>query len=204
MSQAHLYETTFVETCCDMAAFALVYYECIVTLDREVSLVWGKRFTGATALFLLNRYTAMLKYPIYVVGLTQLSDEVSVCFVEAIFYSMLTIHRVNLLSRVLEIIPYFVWFAFLTLRVYAICGHDWRSAFPVAVAAFMPVASNIYLYSTTYTVNYPLPIGAILSDVLVLAITWWKTHGISKVVKEANLPVSLSSLLLRDGTIYFL
>ncbi|KAL1944236.1 hypothetical protein VTO73DRAFT_3421 [Trametes versicolor] len=44
----------------------------------------------------------------------------------------------------------------------------------------------------------------IVNDILVIALTWWKTYGIRKLVAQANMKVSLSTLLLRDGTIYFL
>ncbi|KAL1944237.1 hypothetical protein VTO73DRAFT_3422 [Trametes versicolor] len=71
---ASLYAEIFVETCCDFAAFTLIFYEYLITIDREIDLVWGRRFTGATALFLLNRYLALLKYPVYIVGLQALSD----------------------------------------------------------------------------------------------------------------------------------
>ncbi len=39
---------------------AFVVYEYIITFDREVSLFWRRRFTGATLLFLLNRYITLL------------------------------------------------------------------------------------------------------------------------------------------------
>lgn len=58
--------------------------------------MWGRRFTGATALFLLNRYLALLKYPVYIVGLQALSDKVSV------FVSCGTPYRI-LTSRLLEV-----------------------------------------------------------------------------------------------------
>ena len=54
----------------------LVYYDYMITLDREVYLVWGQPFTAASALFMLNRYVALLKYPIYIAGMSQLTDQV--------------------------------------------------------------------------------------------------------------------------------
>ena len=57
----------------------LVYYDYMITLDREVSLIWGQRFTAASTLFILNRYVALLKYPVYIAALSQLSDQVSPC-----------------------------------------------------------------------------------------------------------------------------
>lgn len=34
-------------------------YECLITFGVEVDLFWGKRLTGATTLFLLNRGVVM-------------------------------------------------------------------------------------------------------------------------------------------------
>ncbi|KAI0375732.1 hypothetical protein BV20DRAFT_1048009 [Pilatotrama ljubarskyi] len=220
-----LYWSFHVEQCCDLAAFALIFYEYIITFDREVSLVWGRKFTAATVLFLLNRYLALLKYPIYIVNTYQISDEG---------------YASNVISKILEVLPYFVWLSFSVLRVYAICGHSWRFGLLVALPGLFPLASNI-----TYDANYPEPIGClwvsnmphnvynarmlpvpppfrdsyqadrrivlistrtsvILTDVLVLSITWWRTYGIRKAAVEANIRMSLSTLILRDGTIYFL
>ena len=39
---------------------ALVLYEYIVTFSTEVQLFWGRKITGATVLFFLNRYMKLL------------------------------------------------------------------------------------------------------------------------------------------------
>ena len=39
---------------------ALVFYEYAITLGQEIDMFWKRRFTGATALFLLNRYLLVL------------------------------------------------------------------------------------------------------------------------------------------------
>ncbi|EIW61279.1 uncharacterized protein TRAVEDRAFT_44095 [Trametes versicolor FP-101664 SS1] len=217
-----LYAENFVEACCDFTAFTLIFYEYLITIDREIDQVWGRRFTGATALFWLNRYLALLKYPVYIVAHQALSD---------MRYTRLVCHAVNIYSMVVQILPYVVWTAFSTLRIYAICGNSWKMALLVLIPGSVQIASNIYLYSQTSAINYPLPIGCfaewlipteiyvrraygsvliatrasvIVNNVLVIALTWWKTYGIRKLVAQANMKVSLSTLLLRDGTIYFL
>ena len=40
----------------------MVIYEYVITFGEEVELFWKKKFTGATALFVLNRYLLMLDY----------------------------------------------------------------------------------------------------------------------------------------------
>ena len=50
--------TKFLPTVNPMAA--LFFYDYILTFSREVKYIWQRRFSGVTALFLLNRYVIML------------------------------------------------------------------------------------------------------------------------------------------------
>lgn len=38
----------------------LVAYDCIITFDREVEAIWSRKMTGASVLFVVNRYLAIL------------------------------------------------------------------------------------------------------------------------------------------------
>lgn len=40
---------------------AILILDHLLTFDSEVSFIWGRRFTGATLLFILNRYTTLIK-----------------------------------------------------------------------------------------------------------------------------------------------
>ena len=37
----------------------LLFFEYIITLDREIEMFWRRKSSGATALFLANRYTIL-------------------------------------------------------------------------------------------------------------------------------------------------
>ena len=59
--------------CCNIELFvrihhltntALIFLEYLLTFDQEVRLFWGKKLTGAVALFFANRYTTII-YTIY-------------------------------------------------------------------------------------------------------------------------------------------
>ena len=39
---------------------ALVIYEHVTTIDKELSLIWHRKWTCATAIFLVNRYSLLL------------------------------------------------------------------------------------------------------------------------------------------------
>ncbi len=51
---------------------AMFWYEYIITLDREINLFWNKKITGATVLFLVNRYSTLF-YMTYVFPVWPLS-----------------------------------------------------------------------------------------------------------------------------------
>ncbi|KAJ8455806.1 hypothetical protein ONZ51_g12324 [Trametes cubensis] len=54
------YQSLFVNTCCPIAVLAFLTYEYLITFDREVSLFWRRRLTGASILFSANRYLPLL------------------------------------------------------------------------------------------------------------------------------------------------
>lgn len=45
-----------------MITTAILYFDYLVTLPDEIRRIWFSRFTGATVLFLLNRYVPIIGY----------------------------------------------------------------------------------------------------------------------------------------------
>lgn len=111
---------------------ALLLYELTLTIDSEVGMFWKPPFTRTTALFLLNRYVSLAKYPITLMTYVSVSQKVRL--VVRISYSGVVIYCVSrstpyrssrgILTRrilpdscdvlirigeVVEIIPYVVW-----------------------------------------------------------------------------------------------
>ena len=56
---------------------AVVVYHYITTFATEVDLFWKRKFTGATAMFLLNRYLILISYVLELVSVWIKSDYVS-------------------------------------------------------------------------------------------------------------------------------
>ena len=54
----------------------IVLYDFALTTGDEVRLFWGRRFTGATALFLLNKWVNVLYFLFAVAGYFEMSDAV--------------------------------------------------------------------------------------------------------------------------------
>ena len=56
----------------------LLWYDCILTFREEVQCIWGRRFTGATAVYLATRYIAAIERVVLVLMgvLWTINDEV--------------------------------------------------------------------------------------------------------------------------------
>ncbi|KAI0710204.1 hypothetical protein C8Q76DRAFT_93270 [Earliella scabrosa] len=54
-----IYDTINTQAYCYFATIPWLLYEAIITLDSEVENFWKPKFTGASILYLMNRYTAV-------------------------------------------------------------------------------------------------------------------------------------------------
>ncbi|KAI0325604.1 hypothetical protein GY45DRAFT_1260579 [Cubamyces sp. BRFM 1775] len=182
------------------AQSALIFHEYLITLDSEFRLIWGRRATGANVLFFLNRYIMVFYIVVVLASYPAVTDRV----------------RLRWMAVILDIIPYFIWNAFSTMRVYAISGRDWRIASVVCFLMIGPIIGNVYNIPFEKPDNMPPPyncqfdnsltirvhsiIPLIAADTIVLIVTWWKTYRLKKAADEAHIKMSIVDLLLRDGT----
>ncbi|KAI0827993.1 hypothetical protein BC628DRAFT_1317402 [Trametes gibbosa] len=206
------------------AAFALLAFEYVITFDREERLVWGRKVSGATVLFLFNRYWLFFQYISQVITAFPLSQQVS--------------RKCNVVGYMVIVGnagPPFIWAAFSMLRGYALSGRrSWVAL--LIVTFFLPdIALTCVYYSTLVPTAAPPPFNCLLSsdlaestwihfslliyiplsdviasracliagDLIVLLVTWYSTYGITRAAKVANIQMSLTSALLKDGTVYF-
>ncbi|KAI0703887.1 hypothetical protein C8T65DRAFT_741232 [Cerioporus squamosus] len=56
------YQALFASNSAVYAAYTLIICEHMLTFGEEVELFWKRKFTGATAIFLLNRYLILISY----------------------------------------------------------------------------------------------------------------------------------------------
>ncbi|KAH9896105.1 hypothetical protein C8Q73DRAFT_644233 [Cubamyces lactineus] len=199
----------FIENCALFAEAALIFHEYFITLDSEVRLIWRRRTTGASVLFFLNRYIMIFDNVITLASYPARTDNVY-CYRCA---------ALGWIDVVLNLLPYFIWNAFSTMRVYAISGRDWRIAGVVCFLMIVPIASNVYNIPFETPDNMPPPyncqfdnaltlqthniIPLLAGDAIVLIVTWWKTYRLKKAADEARVKMSIVDMLLRDGTLYF-
>ncbi|TCD60970.1 hypothetical protein EIP91_009235 [Steccherinum ochraceum] len=90
--------------------------------------------------------------------------------------------------------------AFSTLRIWAIWGHDLAPTLAVFLTSAVVPALNLAVYAVGYVARS----AAIANDLLVLALTWVKTAGVwRESLKMKEFRPTLTTLLLRDGSLYF-
>ncbi|THH00151.1 hypothetical protein EW026_g2343 [Hermanssonia centrifuga] len=173
---------------------ALVTYEYVITIHNEITMVWRKKWTIATWLFILNRYLL-------------------------IAYTLLTVVPYSAqFSNLVNLAQFIVFALFSALRAFVIYNFN----IPILVLVFLlnivPVATNIWSTSTgsvpipsTYLPTSILTVMAILTglamiagDVVVLIVTWITTYKPLREARELKISNTLGGVFLRDGTLYFI
>ncbi|KAI0675622.1 hypothetical protein C8Q78DRAFT_1074627 [Trametes maxima] len=97
---------------------AMLAYDYLITLNEEIKLFWRRKTTGASVLFFIIRYAALLNYTILNPALSANISDVRCDY------------------------PYIPWAAFSALRVLALTGMRWPLALLVFVLALGPSAVN--------------------------------------------------------------
>ncbi|KAI0629432.1 hypothetical protein C8Q77DRAFT_1235304 [Trametes polyzona] len=192
------------------AAFALLAFEYVITFDREVRLVWGRKVTGATILFVLNRYWLFFQYVTQVVTTYPISQHVT--------------HSCDIVGRMIIVGnagPPFIWAAFSALRGYALSGRKWWIGILIALFYIPDIVINCIYYSGLTPIAVEPPFNCLLAadlsettwihfvissrvclivgDLIVLIVTWHSTFGITRAAKVANIRMSLTNAILKDG-----
>ncbi|KAI0663956.1 hypothetical protein C8Q70DRAFT_943937 [Cubamyces menziesii] len=200
-------KTLINETYYTLAAFALLSFEYVITFDREVRLVWGRKVTGATVLYVLNRYWLFLEYITQVVTTFPISEK--------------SCDVVGYMVIVGNAGPPFIWAAFSALRGYALSGRKSWVALIILLFYVPHIALTCVYYTKLVPTLAPPPFNCLLAsniaettwihftiasrtclivgDLIVLAVTWQSTFNIARAARMARMRVSLTYSILTDG-----
>lgn len=195
----------------DCSLLCLVIYEFIITFEQEVSCIWTRKLTATSLLLLFTRWTMVLSEVIVWIPF----DSACVAYYtirQLLFFFAYA--QVALLSG---------------LRVYALWHNSQLRFLFLAVVLLLgsvPIWTNAYRWSVTSIAYYGPPFdtcnisiaitqktndgmlyftrsSAIAVDVIVLALTWAKTFQHWRQSRLVSQTMSVSSLFIRDGTLYF-
>ncbi|KAJ3476406.1 hypothetical protein NLI96_g11177 [Meripilus lineatus] len=209
-----------------MSMLALLTYDMFCTFGEEVEVIWKRKFSVPTFLYLAIRLCTW-GYFVFGTSLTYIPTTITnILLVGSLFAYAGVSHDLFELDA-LSTHPRIE--AFNTLRVWAIWGRHWFPVLLVLPFALIPPCMNAYTSSHTSIVDVtsnPLPFGVclagidlqdsllkvssysslsavtrssvIVTNLLVLILTWVKTYGIRKAAVQAGLQSDLVTLIMRD------
>ncbi|TBU33978.1 hypothetical protein BD311DRAFT_773874 [Dichomitus squalens] len=124
------------------------------------------------------------------------------------------------------LLNYLAFAAFMSLRVYAIWGRDWKPLLLVVPLTLAKPVLQIYEATHYSPVQAGVPSGCLLgwtisdalltkfttiaqattiaAEAILIGLTWMKTFGINRDSARLGVRTPLATLLLRDGTAYFI
>ncbi|KAL7278369.1 hypothetical protein ACG7TL_008349 [Trametes sanguinea] len=194
----------------EISALTLLGYHYLLTISEEVEQISRQKFTGATAIYLANRY---LPLAVAIYQWSPVSNSLRACLSEE--RSFVT----------LEALQYLVWGAFSALRTYAM-QRTLAWAIVIFILSLSPMVGlladlhwvSAYTFPTlgcSLVDNSPtwLQLGGpllsriplVFADVAVIVITWktqYKDHKLGAIVARKGRP-SLATVLYHNGIKYF-
>ncbi|RPD57181.1 hypothetical protein L227DRAFT_613800 [Lentinus tigrinus ALCF2SS1-6] len=211
---------------CQLAAGVLFIYECLITGYEEVEFFWKARWTGATALFLANRYFSLGWYIYNIIGSLAVlagphyppefrripAESGGKCTIVLVFSAAAAGLRALGVSRSWPLAAFIFCLHVVPFALEFIAFHYGYSAMYIAgvgCVAFDHESYHIYKASQRIAVLTCSARGmrqatiagqacSIAADGLVILVTWLK---LSRGMGGKH---GLAYILLRDGTAYFL
>ncbi|CAA7261274.1 unnamed protein product [Cyclocybe aegerita] len=188
-----------------LAAFVMLAYDHFLTFPQEVERIWAMRFSGATLLFLLNRYVTPLQFIIIIHAFQDPIWSKKVCDNFVVFEGASTVAMVAVCELIMILRVYALYnrsnvvLTFLLLLWIAqisVSAVGLRTGFAVALP---PELTGCILTGSSSI--FPLVwVSPLVTDTCIFALTLWRTR---KYISRSGAAPTLH-LFVRDGVLYFL
>ncbi|KAJ3485911.1 hypothetical protein NLI96_g4614 [Meripilus lineatus] len=177
------------------SSLALLVYDHLLTFPTEVQLIWRRKFSVVTILFLLVRYFTLVSKVVYVA-----------CMMGE--WSTEEYARLEIVNDALAILGGIGVYGFNILRIYALWDKNRRLALLIAIVGYgIPLTGVVRIFSMTFRYIHIkdciLP-SSLAAEFLVIILTLIKTLRSHKPVPGIPLQRRLSQLFLRNGLVYFM
>lgn len=189
-----------------LAGYVMLVFDHMLTFGDEVERIWKRKFTGATALFLLNRYLTPVQFAIILDAFHNPKWAGETCRKYVAFEGYSTIALV----AICEVI--------MILRIYALYNRS------IPVLGFLAVVLVAQIVVGSYGIHdgfaVPLPpgfvgciftgetlfaalwFGPLITDVCIFVFTLWRTRTYFRSRGAGSVPTI--ELFVRDGIMYFM
>ncbi|KAH9925777.1 uncharacterized protein B0H18DRAFT_1008267 [Fomitopsis serialis] len=200
---------------CNFASAAMLLYDYILTIDREMELIW-KNANGVSVIFVFNRVITLGLVFAYAAQFQH--------------YSYGSCKGASIVDVVFSLLSYMMWAVVSGLRVYALTKRSWALSVLTFVLGMAPWVPDVYIGATLSFDVISLPVGnrdlcqenttlsqgfqrkaliicrvsSIISDLIVLFVTIYRISPRSFVYSRKMFTKrSFAQILLRDGCVYF-
>ncbi|KAJ3898022.1 hypothetical protein F5879DRAFT_1026733 [Lentinula edodes] len=193
-----------------LIAFTFLCYDHVLTFETEVTLIWKRPNTLSSYLFFLNRYFSLIG---------------NIVIILSIFFST-SCAVWNIVQELFHALVGLMIATFLTLRIYALYGCDRRLLILLSslilIGIALAIVTDLLASSTPIPTSTPLDgchdilalkdaalvaVGweaLLLYDLLLFGMTLAKAYQARYQLGPRHIRgMSLISVIIRDGTIYF-
>ncbi|GJE88910.1 hypothetical protein PsYK624_049980 [Phanerochaete sordida] len=203
---ADAYYQMLVQEYIGVALTCLVVYEYIITFGQEVETVWRRKMNVTSLLIVTTRWVLVLiqitlwlaSWPKPDIVINDLL--VALGYLQIALFSALRAFALSSRSYVI----FTVVFMFGLVPVWTDTYDEALSAYTWLPAPFNICSASPHFSQAKYGMVFVTRSFLIASDVIVLVITWLKTYRQWREARRIHLHLSMSSCLLRDGTVYFI
>ncbi|KAI0769495.1 hypothetical protein BC629DRAFT_1292030, partial [Irpex lacteus] len=169
----------------------LFLFDSIITISQEVDVIWRRKWTATTWLYVLTRHGTVIDQVIVLIPSWNLVLRCSCAAGEYI-------------DGAFRLLQYLCLAWFSALRVYALLNGNYLLAGIVLLLNLVPFATNMSndycTHTQTFVVSLITRISVIIGDALVLVVTWTKTTQAYREARQLNIRAPLATVLFRDGT----
>ncbi|KAJ7115093.1 hypothetical protein C8R43DRAFT_125057 [Mycena crocata] len=189
-----------------IVGITFLYWDHLITLDSEITLLWKRRKSLSAYCFFVNRYFAFLSgIPVSLLPFLTLSTEVCInysLFRELALLLTQAIVSVIMIIRVYALFgrsPRVLWFLIgtglcvLGVSVWSVTGqHTWRSKV-LGGCHFGLMQSTAYRLAGSWEALF-------VFDTLVFGLTVYNAYAVRRRMLHRT---NLQTLVVRDGAMYF-
>ncbi|KAL1951291.1 hypothetical protein VTO73DRAFT_440 [Trametes versicolor] len=192
-----VYQGYFTENCLGLTVMTIIAYEYILTFRQEIDYFWKGKFTGASVLFFLTRYLAVLVNVIETSGFANITQQVK-C---ELAYTQARCTPYVRAGSILSAIQYLPWGAFSAMRVYALSkrGTGLPLSILVLLLSLVPLGWKLGTQQFITGVYDPI-VGC--EGAATYSVEFAK-HTTRLAPASMSGAPSFASTLLQDGLLYF-
>ncbi|KAH9849225.1 hypothetical protein C2E23DRAFT_935968 [Lenzites betulinus] len=169
------YDSSFTQNCLGLSVMTIIAFEYVITFGQEIEYFWRRKVTGASVLFFMTRYLALVVNMVETAGFAPFTQNTTPLAIIVLLLSLVPLfYRAGVQHYVAGILD-------------PIFGCEGGLTYSAAVGKTLTIITRLCL---------------ILADVITIAVTWFATYRTTKLAPMSG--KSFATSLLRHGLIYFI